>query len=171
MIKRLRFNLWIELRGPARLWAASITFTVLGALIAFGMPRVLATVEQEVLGLLALRALGWTFLILGLFVLLLMLVTLYVRIRQPEQEPVWHWWINFVGGLLGALAFAIPASLMFPMVAVAYWTRPNPLFPPDADVTQTLWLGAMFSIVGVVTCVATFLVARIKLREDPSQGV
>src|SRR5207253_160831 len=100
-------SFWIELRGPAKLWAASIAFTIVGALIACVLPRYFPAIEQDALVSFVIKALGWTFLGLGLLVLAPMLATLYVRARQPEQEAVWHWWINLIGGLAGALAFAI----------------------------------------------------------------
>lgn len=164
-------SFWIELRGPARLWAASIGFTTVGALIACVLPRFLPAIGQDAIASFAINALGWTFLVLGLLVLMPMLATLYVRRRQPEQEAVWHWWINFIGGLAGALAFAVPATLMFPVFLVAYLTRPNALFPDAAVAANNLWIAALFSVIGLVVSVPIYFLARLKLREEPKRGV
>jgi hypothetical protein len=162
---------WIELRGPARLWAASIGFAIVGMLIAFVLPRHLPEIAQDAIGSFAIPALGWTFLLLGLLVLLPMLATLYLRVRHPEQEAVWHWWINFIGGLAGALAFAIPAALMFPIFALGYLMRPNVLIPTDAVAANNLGIAALFSVIGVIVLVPVYFLTRLKLREHPKRGV
>lgn len=168
----MRWNFWIELRGPARLWAASIVFTILGALFLFAVPRYLPLDARENGAWLAFPILGWTFFILGLLVLVPMFITLYIRRTQPERERVWHWWINFIGGLLGALAFAVPATLMFPVFLIAYFTRPNALIESDAVAANNLGIAALFSVIGIVVLVAIFFLARIKMKnEDPRQGV
>ena len=164
------FSFWIELRGPLKLWVASVCFTLLGALIAFYLPRYFPVIEHDVVGLFAIRALGWTFLGLGMLVLAPMLATLYLRARQPEREAIWHWWINFIGGLAGALAFAIPATLMFPVFFIAYLKRPNILIPDDAVAANNLWIAALFSIIGLAVLALIRFLARLKLREDRSRG-
>jgi len=163
----MRWSFWIELRGPARLWAASITFTILGAAIAIVLPRLFSDTNQDPSVSLAMRILGWTLFVLGLVVLLPMLATLYIRRSQPEQEAVWHWWINFIGGLLGALAFAAPATFMLPIFFLAYLLRPNALFPADStDTTKNLGIAALFSVVGIVSLLATIFLAREKLKQE-----
>ncbi len=166
----MRSGFWIELRGPARLWAASITFTILGAAIAFFLPGLFFAANEDPLLSIAMRIFGWTVFALGLVVFLPMLATLYVRIKQPDQETIWHWWINFVGGLLGALAFAIPATLMLPVFLAAYLVRPNILFPTEGSKSvENLGLATLFSVVGILTLFATVWLARLKLREDPKR--
>ena len=165
------FGFWINLRGPARLWVASIGFLLTGSLILFGLPRLLPAVELEAVGSFAFGTLGWTFISLGLLVLLPMLITLTFRSRQPEREAAWHWWINFIGGLAGALAFAIPATLMFPIFLLAYAMRPNVLFASEAVVANNLWIAALFSVLGVATLVAIRFLFRIKMREHPKRGL
>ena len=140
--------------------------------MAFALPARFPAVARDPLGLIAVQLLGWTFLLLGLLVLLPMLFTLHIRRSDRERERVWHWWINFIGGLAGALVFAVPATLIFPMMWFGYLTRPNILFPAGVDPAKNLWLGALFSLVGLVTLAATGLIARLKLRqEDPRRGV
>lgn len=165
------FSFWIELRGPTKLWAGSVLFVLLGALIAFYFPHYFPAVEQDVVGSLAVRALGWTFLGLGVLVLVPMLATLYVRARQPGREANWYPWINFVGGLAGALAFAMPATLMFPVFFAAYLTRPNALIPSDAVAANNLWVAALFSVIGLAALVLIYILVRLKLRAQPQRGV
>lgn len=165
------FGFWINIRGPARLWVASIGFTLAGALIVFALPRYLPALHLDAIGSFALRALGWTFIGLGSLVLVPMLITLKLRIRHREREAVWHWWINFIGALAGALAFAVPAALMFPVFLLAYALRPNALFASEAVVANNLWIAALFSVLGVVVLFAVYFVARLKMREDPRRGL
>ena len=162
------WGFWIELRGPARLWTASIGFTLVGSAIVVVLPRYLPAVEQDPVAAIAIGALGWAFVVLGLIVLLPMLATLYVRARRPERERVWFWWINFIGGLCGALTFAIPAALMLPLFSLAYLMRPNALFPAgDANPAHNLCIAALFSLIGLITLAATVFLARATLRENP----
>jgi hypothetical protein len=162
---------WYEFRGPARLWAASIVFTALGPALAFELPSRVPELVRDPLGAVALQVLGWTFLLLGLLVLLPMLVTLYIRKQDREREAVWHWWINFIGGLAGALVFAVPATLTLPLMLLAYSTRPNLLFPAEVAPAHNLWLAGLFSVTGAASLALTVFIARHKLREDPRLGV
>ena len=164
------WGFWIQLRGPARLWAASITFTLLGSVMIDVLPRYLPAIEQDPIGSVAIGGLGWACLVLGLIVLLPMLATLYIRVTRPERERVWFWWINFIGGLCGALTFAIPAALMLPLFSLAYLMRPNALFPAgDANPAHNLGIAALFSVIGLVVLAATMFLARASLRENPKR--
>lgn len=156
------FGFWIELRGPAKLWVASIVFIVIGALIAFGVPVIVQPTQDRDLILLLLRVLGGTFIVLGFAVLLPMLATLFIA---KEHRENWHWWINFLGGLLGALAFAVPATLMFPVFFIAYLTRPNALVPNDAVAANNLGVAALFSVIGMVVLALLFFLGRKIVRE------
>jgi hypothetical protein len=164
------FRVWIDLRGPARLWAASLGFTVVGASLVWAMPRVAPVLMADPFGALALACLGWVFLGLGLPALVALVLTLTFRRRDPDRAAAWHWWINFLGGLAGALVFAVPAKLLLPLMLGAYWTRPNLLFPTESGLAgKNLGLGALFTVVGCVTLAATWWLARLKLRESPKR--
>lgn len=160
-----------ELRGPAAQWVASTVFVAVGMLIAFVLP--LFALQEPAEGTdpmavtLLLRVLGGTFLLLGGVPLTLMLGSVWVARRSPENVPVWHWWTNFLGGLLGACAFAVPTSLLFPTFAVLYLSRPNVLFPDERVATQNLLLVLLFSAIGWVVLVVLFVVGRSKYRERP----
>ncbi len=159
----MRWSFWIELREAAKLWVASTGFLIVGALIAFALPNVVQPSEQSrEAALFALRALGGTFILLGFAVFLPMLASLFFA---PEQRETWHWWINFIGGLLGALAFAVPAALMFPVFFFAYLMRPNVLVPNDAVATNNLGIAALFSVIGLAVLALLFFVGRKMVRE------
>jgi len=157
---RWRRSIWLT--SPARLWAASVVFVVLGTLLAFAAPPLLESPGQDEAVPLVTRTLGGTFLVLGLVVLLPMLLSL--RLADPASRKRFHWWINFVGGLLGALAFGVPAALAFPVMFVAYQRGLASLDPNDADAAHNLAIAAVFSLSGVVVLVALFVVARRLLR-------
>ena len=164
------FSFWIELQGATKLWVASIFFTLLGAVIAWVFPLLFPAIGRDPLVSFAIGALGWAFIGLGLLVFVSMLGTLYIRATRPGHEEVWHWWINFAGGLAGALLFAVPATLMLPVFCVAYLRRPNVLFPSDAAAANNLWIAALFSVIGLVVLAVIRVLVRLKLRENPKRG-
>lgn len=73
--------------------------------------------------------------------------------------------ISRIGGLIGALSYAIPASLALPGLWLVYGLRPNPLFPADAAFGAELWLiGSIFSGTGLLVLVATIALYRYQAR-------
>lgn len=158
----MRWSFWYELRGPAKLWVASTVFIIIGALIAFVVPDVAKPTQDRDAVVLLLRLLGGAFIILGLAVFLPMLISVFIAAERREQ---WHWWINFIGGFLGALMFAVPATLMFPVFFIAYLTRPNTLVPNDAAAANNLGISALFSVIGLVVLTFLFFVGRKIVRE------
>jgi hypothetical protein len=159
----MRFSFWFELSGAAKLWVASGVFLIVGALIALALPPIVQPQEQDRdLALFLLRVLGGTLIGLGLAVFLPMLASLFIA---TERRVNWHWWINFIGGLFGALAFAIPATLMFPVFFLAYLTRPNGLFPANADATNNLGVAALFSAIGLAVLMLLFFLEHKMVRE------
>jgi hypothetical protein len=164
-------SFWIELRGATKLWVASIFFTLLGALLAWSLPDYFPAIGQDPIASMAIRVLGWTFIGLGLLVLVPMLATLYVRARHPGQEANWYEWINFFGGLAGALAFAIPATLMFPVFLWAYFGRPNVLFPDEAAAANNLWIAALFSVIGAAVLALLCFLLWPRLRKKAMRGI
>lgn len=159
------FSVHVTFPRRVQLWVASISFTLIGALLLFVFPRYTPGLAADPIGAVAIFALGVAFLALGLLVLVPMLVSLYVARRHPGDEVRWHWWSNFIGGIAGALVFAVPATLMLPGFAIAYLMRPNVLFPPGVSPAKHLWLAALFTVLGVLTLVATWFLARMRLRE------
>jgi hypothetical protein len=121
---------------------------------------------QEVM--LVLKILGYIFLTLGLLVFVPLVAGLHVGKHHPEKLPALYWWINFLGGLMGALAFALPSSLALPGLYLAYLRRPNMLFEGGDTFGSThLMLGIIFSALGVLVLVALWFVARWQLRGRP----
>lgn len=162
----MHWSFWYELRGPVKLWAASISFLVIGVLITFGIPAVMEQTQDRANVVPLARVLGGAFIVLGLAVLIPMLLTLRLA---KEQRESWHWWINLVGGLLGALAFAVPAALMFPVFFVAYILRPNPLIPDQAAAVNNLGIAALFSVIGVVVLGLLYIIVpkMVRKRKNP----
>lgn len=164
----LRFSFSYQPRGAAALWTASIVFVTVGLLIAFVVPAIVTEEGAEGATVL-LRLLGGFFFILGSFTLTLMLVGLRIERKNPDNLRVWHWWLNFLGGLIGACAFAIPASLMYPVFYVFYLNRPNGLFPADKSETyaKNLYVTLLFSVIGVIGLAGTGFLARSMYRTRP----
>ncbi|MFZ5918745.1 MAG: hypothetical protein ACOYZ7_17555 [Chloroflexota bacterium] len=139
------FSWYHEFRGAARFWIAAlvfalagITFTVVGALV-----------EPFFLFI------GLPFLGLGLLILALLVYGLNLKRQNPERYPIWLWWVNFIGGLAGALVFAAPSTLALPILLLV-------------DVpSETIWIGALFSVIGIVTLVIITLIAKWQYGKRP----
>ena len=134
-----------ETRGSRAYWLATLVFILVG--VAFAV--VGALTEKVFLFI------GIPFLCIGTVLLALLIYSLHLKARDPENYGTWLWWVNFVGGLCGALLFSIPSTLALPMLLLA------------GVETESLWLGALFSAVGVAVTVAVWLVARRQYGQRP----
>nr|HID13046.1 hypothetical protein [Anaerolineae bacterium] len=136
---------YYELKGAAAYWLASLIFILVGAAsVAVGV------LEEEFF-----LFIGIPFLCLGIVTLVLLVCSLYVKLKHPENYKVWLWWANFIGGLVGALTFSIPSTLALPALLLM-----------DGD-DQLLLIGAVFSVVGLAVTVAIWLLARRQHRGRP----
>ena len=81
--------------------------------------------------------------------------------RTPEDT--WHRWVSFVGGVAGALLFAIPSTLSLPLLWVLGRRDEPVLFPEIGQSAQDLWIGAGFSLLGLLVLGAIVLVGRAQL--------
>ena len=138
-------NWYHELKGAAAFWIAALLFILVGgAFTAVG-------VEAEEIFLI----IGISFLCLGALILILLIYSLYLKLAHPENYETWLWWVNFIGGLAGALTFAVPSTLALPILL---------LMGMDG---QTIWIGTLFSVVGLAVLVGIWFVARKQYRERP----
>lgn len=104
-----------------------------------------------------LRVLGMVFGGLGLAIL-------GMKLKGVDDEV-----ISRVGGLLGALTYAIPASLVLPGLWQAHQGRPNWLFAADDSFGFEQWLiGSIFSATGLLVLVVTVVLYRYQARTGES---
>jgi len=88
------------------------------------------------------------------------LAILAMKLKGIDDEV-----ISRSGGLIGALSYAVPASLVLPGLWIAFSLRPNPLFPAEAEFGADLWLiGSVFSGTGLLALVATVALYRYQAR-------
>jgi hypothetical protein len=93
---------------------------------------------------------------------------LYLKFWQPEYRDAWYWWGNFIGPLLAVGLFAVPATLAFPLLLVAYLLRPNVFFPASSpDVANNLIVGLIFSVIGCLCLALMYFVGRSRSRHRP----
>ena len=131
-------NRHYALKEAAVFWIAALVFILAGgAFTAVG-----ALVKRFFL------LIGIPFLSLGVFILILLIYSLYLKLAHPENYYAWLWWVNFIGGLVGALTFALPSTLALPILLLAGTTGKNIL------------IGALFSVIGMGTLVVIWFVAR-----------
>ncbi len=136
---------YCELEGAAAFWIAAILFILVGG--AF------TAVGVEIEG--AFLIIGVPFLALGLLILPLLIYSLYLKFAQPENYKTWLWWVNFIGGLAGALTFAVPSTLALPILLLAEMED------------EALLIGVGFSVVGLAVTIGVWFVARKQYRERP----
>ena len=102
----------------------------------------------------------WILYLLGIVFGGIGLAILGMKLRGMDDEV-----ISRVGGLIGALTYAIPASFVLPGLYIAYHLRPNGLFPADAIFGAKEWLlGSVFTVTGLVALVVTIAVYRYQAR-------
>ncbi len=100
-----------------------------------------------------LRVLGAVFLGIGLSVF-------GMKLKGLDDDV-----ISRIGGLIGALTYAVPASLVLPGLWVAHSLRPNWLFEPDATFGFEQWLiGSIFSATGLLVLVGTIVLYLYQAR-------
>lgn len=106
------------------------------------------------------RTIGLIFFFIGSSVFLLMIASIYIRIKSPENENVFLWWINFAGGMTGALVFAVPSALVYPIFK---------LLPENIQkqAQNTSILLPLFTALGLLVCTGIFFLARRQLRSRP----
>ncbi len=143
---------YLAIKKAAAYWIAGIVFTLAGgAFVAVG-----ALIERFFL------IIGIPFLGLGSLILALLIYSLYLNVKHPENYGVWLWWINFIGGLSGALLFAIPSTLALPILLLIERAGADLDLAPEARL-----IGAAFSVIGLAVMAVVWLVARRQYRGRP----
>lgn len=109
-----------------------------------------------------LKVSGFMTLVFGsiaLFVLGALGAKLYYESYKPEWLPIFDFWIEIIGGSMGALAFAIPA--LFVDVVLWYFTG---TWSQAEGLTAILWI---FRILGLVVLVALVLMVKHFYKRRP----
>jgi hypothetical protein len=163
-----QFRFYVVIRGRPAEWVVSIVFMLVGAIVAFFLPAIVRPSADRDTAVTLIRVVGGVFLGLGTLIFLWMVGDLYFKFRHPEYRETWYWWGNFVGPLVAAGLFAVPATLALPLMALAYALRPNAFFPPNSpDAANNLVVGAIFSAVGLLCLALMGLVGRSMYRKRP----
>jgi hypothetical protein len=98
--------------------------------------------------------------ILGLVFGSIGLAILGMKLNGMDDEV-----ISRIGGLIGALTYAIPATLSLPGLWMAYGLRPNWLFASEATFGFDQWMiGSIFSVTGLLGIVGTIALYRYQAR-------
>jgi hypothetical protein len=99
---------------------------------------------------------GIPFLGLGILIFTLLIYSLHLKLKCPENYKTWLWWINFIGGVAGVLTFSIPSMLALPILLLLGW-----------DSGGNLLIGVVFLIVGLLVTVGAWVVGRNQYRKRP----
>jgi hypothetical protein len=159
---------YIEVRGRAAIWIGGLIFTLVGGVITFLAPQLLKSGQDAPAIRLILIGLGGVFLLFGLGSLGVGVGDMVLALTNPPARRHWMWWGNFLLGMGAAAVFAVPSSLAFPLLFIAYMLRPNAIFPTPAPNTNgNLTVGLVFSLVGLLTLALMAWVGRIALKSRP----
>lgn len=164
------FRFYIYLRGRPANWVVSIVFMLVGTVIAFYVPTSVQPSPDRHTILTILYILGGFFVGMGALIFLWMGIDLYLKFTHPERRDGWYWWGNFLGPLLAAGLFAVPAAFMFPLMLLAYLLGPNIFFPADSpNADNNLIVGLIFSIVGLLCLALMYFVGRSVYKKRPQR--
>jgi hypothetical protein len=159
---------YIEVRGRAAIWIGGLVFTLVGGVITFLAPQLLKSGEDASAIRLILIGLGGVFLLFGLGSLGVGIGDMVLALTNPPARRYWMWWGNFLLGMGAAAVFAVPCALAFPLLFMAYITRPNAIFPSlAANANGNLTLGLVFSLVGLLTLAVMVWIGRLALKSRP----
>lgn len=160
----MTFGINIRIGGRPGIWLGGAVFALVGLLILLAAPPPVPWGPDHSTDRLVMRILGWFFLTFGVVIVVAMAVNLAIGSRRPEAREEWGSWVNFLAGILGALAFAVPATLALPFYLVAYARRPNALFPAGASPRLNLVVAGAFSLLGLLALLLIAVMVRATLR-------
>ena len=88
------------------------------------------------------------------------LALLGLKLKGVDDEA-----ISRIGGLIGALTYSIPASVVLPGLWIAYGLRPNWLFDSDATFGFDEWMiGSIFTATGLLGLLVSIALYRYQTR-------
>lgn len=93
-------------------------------------------------------------------VFILIIVSSIIKIKSPQNEKTFFWWVNFTGGMMGALLFAIPSMFIYPI----YLLFPENIKQQAQNASIIL---PLFTIVGIIVGIGLFFIARSQYRGRP----
>jgi len=126
-------------------WLGALVLLVVGAVfVAVG------ALAERVFLYVGIPTLG-----VGVVLVSLLGYGVYLGVRCPEDLAAWLWWVNYIGGLCGALVFCVPSVLALPVLLLV-----------GAD-HESLLIGAAFTVVGLAVSVGVWLVARRGYEHRP----
>lgn len=135
-------------------WWVGIVFSLVGIGLIVLLPMLLTGVDAQS-AIWAVRLLGGVFLLIGAIVLALTIL------RFPDYL------VHTIGGAIGALAFGIPSTFVLPGLLLAHRYRPNFFFRADETFDTESWIiGSIFTLLGLLTTIGTFFLARYQLRHE-----
>jgi len=107
--------------------------------------------------LFAFKIIGYIFLSLGIFILLLTLPSIAIKIYSPQNTDYWFWWVNFIGGLSGALLFSLPSTFIW----LIYYFLPLGAQSVFTGKGFLLWI---FTVVGILVNAGVYFIAKTQLK-------
>lgn len=102
---------------------------------------------------------GFVFGSISFFLVLMLLVKVYYEIHKPHYLQLIDWWIEIIGGSIGALAFAIPALFIdvFVWMLTGTWSVVN----------LTDWTMWIFRLLGLGVIIALYFLVKYFYKSRP----
>ncbi len=146
-------------------WLVSIIFLVTGLFILLLVPWIVRPGPDHDTVVLLVQILGGAFILLGVVILLWILGGLYFSSYFPQYTEPWTYYGRVIGASVAAALFAIPATLTFPFLLLAYAVRPNIIFGVDTDPLVWFLVGFLITAIGAACLWLTFAVVTSSYTE------
>jgi hypothetical protein len=160
----------LQIKQQAAFWFVSIIFILAGILFLY-IPEIISIINaesytQKTTGnendqfFYIFKIIGLMFSILGGFILLLTLSSLLIKIISPQNADFGNWWVNFIGGMFGALAFSMPSAFIW----VIYLYLPEDIQSAFSEKSFLIWI---FTGIGILVNIIIFFIAKSQIKGRP----
>lgn len=139
-------------------WLVSIIFLMTGLLILLLVPWIVRPGPDHDTVVLLIQILGGVLILVGTIILLWIIGGAYFSNYFPQYTDSWYYYGRVIGASVAAALFAIPATLTFPFLLLAYAVRPNVIFATDADPLAWFLIGFLVTAIGAACLWLTFAI-------------
>ncbi len=146
-------------------WLVSLIFLITGLFILLLVPWIVRPGPDHDTVVLLVQILGGALILLGVVVLLWIIGAVYFNSYFPQYTEPWTYYGRVIGASVAAALFAIPATLTFPFLLLAYAVRPNIIFGVDTDPLAWFLVGFLVTAIGAACLWLTFAVVTSSYAE------
>jgi hypothetical protein len=159
------WGFYVSIAGRPVNWIVSVVFMLVGLVIVLALaPNIEPMPDRDGI-VLIVRVFGGVFFFLGLLIFVGTVVDLALAGQDPARRERWYSRSTALIALFAAGLFAVPATLAFPLLLVAYIVRPTAYYASDSpDMLHNLMVGLIFSIAGLLSLGLLYITTRKTFR-------